>query len=129
MEKKHKIIIFCLVTFAVIRGSAWFMFDFLPVYSSKQMVLSHLVDPDSAKFTVISHEKNAEGNCGSVNSKNRMGGYTGFIKFITFKDGTVRFEPKDVSIYSTPDQQLNANYALDEFSRISMANCFPDVKY
>ena len=38
-----------------------------------------LVDPDSAKYKML-----AEG-CGYINSKNSMGGYTGFKKFRIWK--------------------------------------------
>lgn len=51
-------------------------------------VKSLLVDPDSAKFneTHISEDKRIA--CGSVNSKNRMGGYSGDMTFMVI-DGTV----------------------------------------
>ncbi|MFW2039290.1 hypothetical protein ACG92Y_12385 [Acinetobacter ursingii] len=50
-------------------------------------VREKLLDPDSAKF------RNQNGNCGEVNSKNRMGGYVGFSRYIYFPDdGTVAIE-------------------------------------
>jgi len=41
-----------------------------------QKVKERLIDSDSAKF------RNQKGNCGEVNSKNRMGGYTGYSRYI-----------------------------------------------
>lgn len=41
-----------------------------------QKLKERLIDSDSAKF------KNQKGNCGEVNSKNRMGGYTGYSRYI-----------------------------------------------
>jgi membrane protein involved in colicin uptake len=39
-------------------------------------VKSRLIDPDSAKF------RNQKGNCGEVNAKNKLGGYTGYSRYI-----------------------------------------------
>lgn len=39
-------------------------------------VKQQLIDPESAQF------RNQNGNCGEVNSKNRVGGYTGFQRYI-----------------------------------------------
>ena len=41
-----------------------------------QKVKEQLIDSDSAKF------RNQKGNCGEVNSKNRMGGYVGYSRYI-----------------------------------------------
>ncbi len=50
-------------------------------------VKDSLLDPDSAKF------RNQKGYCGEVNSKNRMGGYVGFSRYIYMpEDGLVRIE-------------------------------------
>lgn len=62
-----------------------------------QKVKESLLDSDSAKF------RNQKGNCGEVNAKNRMGGYTGFTRYIYFpKDKSVIIESdaKD-SIFTT----------------------------
>jgi len=45
-----------------------------------QKVKESLLDSDSAKF------RNQKGNCGEVNAKNRMGGYTGFTRYIYFPE-------------------------------------------
>ncbi|RKG37351.1 hypothetical protein [Acinetobacter sp. WCHAc060007] len=45
-----------------------------------QKVKDNLLDSDSAKF------RNQKGNCGEVNAKNRMGGYTGFARYIYLPD-------------------------------------------
>ncbi|KAB1852265.1 hypothetical protein F4W09_14800 [Acinetobacter tandoii] len=39
-------------------------------------VRARLIDPDSAKF------RNQNGNCGEVNAKNKLGGYTGYSRYI-----------------------------------------------
>jgi len=57
-----------------------------------QKVKDSLIDSDSAKF------KNQKGNCGEVNAKNRMGGYTGFSRYIYFpedKSVVIESEAKD----------------------------------
>ena len=57
-----------------------------------QKVKEHLLDSDSAKF------RNQKGNCGEVNAKNRMGGYTGFARYVYFpedKSVIIESEAKD----------------------------------
>ena len=51
-------------------------------------VRNRLVDPNSAQFSELSTEN--EITCGLVNSKNRMGGYTGNVLFVT-QGGDVAF--------------------------------------
>lgn len=43
-------------------------------------IKQRLIDADSAKF------QNQKGDCGEVNSKNRMGGYVGFSRYIAKPD-------------------------------------------
>lgn len=47
---------------------------------AKQLVRDRLTDPDSAEFSEISNEDGV--TCGLVNSKNRLGGYTGRELFV-----------------------------------------------
>ena len=47
---------------------------------SELTIKKRLIDADSAKF------QNQSGFCGEVNSKNRMGGYTGFSRYIANTD-------------------------------------------
>lgn len=62
-----------------------------------QKVKESLIDSDSAKF------RNQKGNCGEVNSKNRMGGYVGFSRYIYFpEDKTVIIESDSKDSIFTP---------------------------
>lgn len=62
-----------------------------------QKVKENLIDSDSAKF------RNQKGNCGEVNSKNRMGGYVGFSRYIYFpEDKTVIIESDSKDSIFTP---------------------------
>lgn len=62
-----------------------------------QKVKDGLLDSDSAKF------RNQKGNCGEVNAKNRMGGYTGFSRYIYFpEDKTVIIESDTKDAIFTP---------------------------
>jgi hypothetical protein len=67
-----------------------------PMYAevAKMVVLKQLRDPDSAKFGNINvyGDRKLKGQnvgvaCGSVNSKNGFGGYSGAQKFIIIKQG------------------------------------------
>lgn len=56
-----------------------------------------LIDPDSAKF------RNQKGNCGEVNSKNRMGGYIGFSRYVYYpSDDRVMIESDSSDSIVTP---------------------------
>ena len=63
--------------------------DFDRIYVAKNTIKEMLKDPDSAEFKdVFVKAKNHNGKtlhtiCGSVNSKNSFGGYTGYQKFVT----------------------------------------------
>lgn len=62
-----------------------------------QKVKDSLIDSDSAKF------RNQKGNCGEVNAKNRMGGYTGFSRYIYFpEDKSVIIESDTKDAIFTP---------------------------
>lgn len=62
-----------------------------------QKVKENLLDADSAKF------RNQKGNCGEVNSKNRMGGYVGFSRYIYFpEDKTAIIESDSKDSIFTP---------------------------
>lgn len=53
---------------------------------AREFVTDNLKDPDSAQF------KNQNGLCGEVNSKNSLGGYVGFQRFIAGRSDFVVFE-------------------------------------
>jgi len=63
--------------------------DFDRIYIAKKAVKMHLKDPDSAKFeNVFVNIANVKGSkipmvCGYVNSKNMLGGYTGYKRFVS----------------------------------------------
>lgn len=59
---------------------------FLWLEKGKEAVLARLKDPDSAKFQNVYFNRSKADipvACGQVNSKNSMGGYTGFKHFIS----------------------------------------------
>jgi len=59
---------------------------------AERLVRGSLVDPDSAQFSEVVTRDGV--TCGLVNSKNRIGGYTGRQIFIV-KDGRVLFGRND----------------------------------
>lgn len=54
----------------------------------KDDVRNRLIDPESAQFSELATENGI--TCGLVNSKNRMGGYTGTVLFVA-RDSKVAF--------------------------------------
>ena len=83
---------------AVLYVLAYFNVDtvnrFLNERDAKAAVLARLKDPDSAEF------RNLNGSCGEVNSKNSMGGYSGFERFVAIGN-KVYFESQDRLFEST----------------------------
>jgi hypothetical protein len=57
--------------------------------AAERAVRDQLIDPASAEFSEVTSKGNV--TCGLVNSKNRMGGYTGRQVFFV-RDGQVYFE-------------------------------------
>jgi hypothetical protein len=72
--------------------------DGFPAEVAQFVVLKHLRDPNSATFGNINvyDDRKLKGKsvtvaCGSVNSKNGFGGYSGAQKFIVLKEGYLAF--------------------------------------
>lgn len=62
------------------------------VFNGKQAVKSRLNDPDSAQFGDVVYVKKQGGvaaACGSVNAKNKLGGYVGAKKFVSLGSSSV----------------------------------------
>jgi hypothetical protein len=57
----------------------------------KSDILESMKDPDSVKFRRLSTSSDGSMICGEVNSKNAMGGYVGFKKFVNIQDKAVDF--------------------------------------
>ena len=61
----------------------------------EEKVRRNLFDPEAAKF------RNIKGNCGEINAKNKMGGYTGYRRFIYDpKFDTVSIEDENDGLYN-----------------------------
>lgn len=68
-------------------------FDASAAATDKKMILAaldlvrwHLTDPESARFRAVVISPGGKAVCGDVNSKNTMGGYAGFRRFIVTRD-------------------------------------------
>jgi hypothetical protein len=60
---------------------------------ARDTVARTLIDPDSARFRNI--ESRDEAVCGEVNGKNRMGAYTGYVRFyVTTSNWTATLDPQ-----------------------------------
>ena len=65
------------------------------VSSIEEKARRNLFDPEAAKF------RNIKGNCGEINAKNKMGGYTGYRRFIYDpKFDTVSIEDENDGLYN-----------------------------
>jgi hypothetical protein len=104
------------------------------VHEAKAAVISHLRDPDSAKFGDV-YANNKGVVCGSVNAKNAYGGYVGFSAFWYDPQTTeaflydpdqnwgdkaydaLLFKQKGCSIGSEEPKALETAKALDESNK------------
>lgn len=77
-----------------------------PAHRVEQRVRQHLFDPDSAQFSGVTWNAKKEAGCGTVNAKNRMGGYTGATHFVIFNDGQMSFQPHRLSAEAAPEDKL-----------------------
>ena len=65
----------------------------------KEVVKSQLTDPESAQFKNARQSKqDTEVWCGEINSKNRLGGYTGFQRYVIQTIGFGEVPPEEVYI-------------------------------
>lgn len=82
-----------LITFAVaacIAAGAYAYFtEFAPSAEIKRMVSERLKDPESARFRDIKTAGNGLAGCGTVNSRNSMGGYAGATPFMVWDDEVI----------------------------------------
>lgn len=53
---------------------------------ARAIVRNELLDPEAAQFRDDEVSTSGKSVCGQVNTKNRMGGYVGFIKYVAMPD-------------------------------------------
>jgi hypothetical protein len=57
--------------------------------AGKQILERNLIDPESVRYRNVRLNQAKNAVCGEFNSKNRMGGYSGFSRFVVAGDGRV----------------------------------------
>jgi hypothetical protein len=107
---KGKLSVIGLVVFFLLFGIAYFAWiSYLsPRAKAIDRVKLSLNDPDSAIFKNVTYYSKSHATCGSVNAKNRMGGYDGFNAFLVEKDGTVRYFPDGDTASAITEVRLEA---------------------
>jgi len=115
---KNKIVL-AGIALTVVTGGAWGWFVAWPTHSIEKIVRNGLKDPDSAKFANVKYFRETKSGCGSVNSKNSMGGYVGNVLFVAdLDDGSVEF--------SSPGNSSGDYVALAndlKFMELRIKNC------
>jgi len=100
-----------------------------PKAQALELVRQHLNDPDSAKFEGVQFFAKTHYGCGSVNAKNRMGGYVGFTQFIANIEGKyVRFMPKEETSDYPPGAYIKSLDERIEFLKHAAAVCTDNPK-
>lgn len=102
-----------LLLFAPVPGHA----DSAAVDKAKKAVLAKLVDPDSARFDNLRYVETPTGQfvCGTVNARNRMGGYNGPAPFVHKADAGLT-------------HILGDNIAIYEAGKAIVEPCFPSMR-
>lgn len=89
-----------------------------------ELVRKSLNDPESARFEEVTFNTNTKFGCGRVNSKNRMGGYVGFTRFVLYQpDGFVQFEPQGATSAQSTAERLESVRKQIEFLEHAKAVC------
>jgi curved DNA-binding protein CbpA len=85
-KRKHLLLIAAAI---VLTGATYSYFAlFAPKGEAKDAVRNALIDPDSAKFkNVVVRDRGVV--CGEMNAKNKMGGYSGYTKFVYYTEDSV----------------------------------------
>jgi DNA-directed RNA polymerase subunit E'/Rpb7 len=86
-------------------------------------VKANLSDPDSAQFKSFYKNKSSGVICGEVNSKNRMGGYVGFSKFLILPGDNLLFEPHESASGESTSEILRALANAESFRTTYEGNC------
>ena len=92
--KRPVIVAAVLLAIAFTSYFAWHEL-FSPEAKLQSNVRRALTDPESARFEGVHINRQSGISCGRVNAKNKLGGYSGFVRFLVSAAGTVVFEPKD----------------------------------
>ena len=103
----RKFIIYVSLALIGIASGAAYQYDELFVVPPlRAMISSQMKDPDSAKFRNESLTKSGW-LCGEINSKNGLGGYSGFERYISSKD--VRYIESQGVLGRWSDQDIIAS--------------------
>lgn len=93
-------------------------------YRVRQELSGYLLDPGSAKITILKKEGNAI--CGVVNAKNRMGAYVGSTPFLIDGDypSPVLWQEPTVSDYSTWSRDGSSSAGHEAYERLENGCAF-----
>jgi len=107
----------------VVASSAYWYLIASPQTAIGNLVGRHLTDPESAQFRDV--RKNAETGvwCGTVNSKNKMGGYVGHRIFMVLADQSVTMDPKSNPVASSAAELFKQTMQIIEFGSALRTNC------
>ena len=113
------LVMLAILLIITILASYWKQIFLIP--AQRLAVLEVLKDPDTAKFK--NEKSRGEYVCGEVNSKNGMGAYTGYSRFISSKrgyamdgDSTSTLFPERSSSASLHEQADEAIKSLDLYT-------------
>lgn len=112
---------------SLLMSATLFGCDFADHSRAREAVKAELTDPDSAQFR--NEEESAKGSvtCGEVNSRNRMGGYVGFTRYIYVRVGdkpTATISPGDPDFDEYDRYKENEYLQPDEAQKVRNACIF-----
>jgi hypothetical protein len=108
---------------AVAAGGAYWLLVHKPEMDAKEAVKRLLRDPDSAQFEKLTRNESSKVWCGTVNAKNRMGGYEGYIRFMVAPDGSATLEPAKTTPSNQAADLLNQADRIIEFIAAAKREC------
>lgn len=115
------VVVLALAAASYFVWKAWFS----PAAKLTAQVRSTLTDPDSARFESVRINPQSGVACGSVNAKNKLGGYVGSVRFMVSSDGAVIFEPRDPTGNESASDLIGLATKRLDFLVAHRKNCEP----
>ncbi|WP_148280125.1 hypothetical protein [Rubrivivax gelatinosus] len=94
-----------------------------PEAEVKEAVRQLLTDPESAQFRDMERNSKTGAWCGTVNSKNRLGGYVGFNRFVVLPDKKVLLDPKELPIPEKSSDIVVRGAEIVDFIQLLKVHC------
>lgn len=123
--KRHKKLVAATAVGVIGCAVAYLLWDrfWSPKAAGIAALRAYLYDPESLRLKGAKYFSATGATCGEANARNRMGGYTGFRRFVVDHDGEVFIEPESRASSDDPKAQLAEVELKIAFLKLMDARC------